>query len=268
MTRKDAIWIFFIAPGVAALSTVSEAKAAVRAALAANDGQTKAPAVVASIDALAAMNPTAAPARTTALLLGEWRQINSPEYPGMLGFDESGNPKYTLGRLAFNLFEPNDLVCSISDILNPLRAREGQPEVIDYSIEIPLAFEGSDGAAVRGTLANFAECAMVSDERISVKFLGGELRPADGTTCPPEWADTFADALQTAKRGVGTRLSGWLMKRMMGLERPTGMASGTGVMSYSMSKAPKGWLDVMFLDDEWRITRGNRGSIVVAERVK
>lgn len=58
------------------------------------------------------------------------------------------------------------------------------------------------------------------------------------------------------------------MKRMMGLERPTGMASGTGVMSYSMSKAPKGWLDVMFLDDEWRITRGNRGSIVVAERVK
>ena len=59
---------------------------------------------------------------------------------------------------------------------------------------------------------------------------------------------------------------GWLMKRLMGLERPTGL-DGDGVMAYQMTKAPEGYLDVMYLDDEWRITKGNRGSIVVAERV-
>ena len=35
----------------------------------------------------------------------------------------------------------------------------------------------------------------------------------------------------------------------------------------TLTKAPKGFFVVMYLDDEWRITKGNRGSIVVAERV-
>ena len=41
----------------------------------------------------------------------------------MLGLDDLGNPQYTLGRLAFGIFEPKDLVCSISDVLNPLVAQ-------------------------------------------------------------------------------------------------------------------------------------------------
>ena len=102
--------------------TIPRAKADVRAALAAADGQTKDRTVRAAVDALAALNPTVAPARATALL-GEWKQINSPEYPGMLGLDDQGNPQYTLGRLAFGIFEPKDLVCSISDVLNPLFAQ-------------------------------------------------------------------------------------------------------------------------------------------------
>ena len=80
-------------------------------ALAAADGRTKDRTVRAAVDALAALNPTVPPARATALL-GKWKQINSPEYPNMLGLDDQGNPQYTLGRLTFGIFEPKDLVCS------------------------------------------------------------------------------------------------------------------------------------------------------------
>lgn len=58
--------------------TISDAKMAVSAALAANDGQTKAPAVAEAVEALAALNPTVAPARASTLF-GSWKQINSPE---------------------------------------------------------------------------------------------------------------------------------------------------------------------------------------------
>ena len=43
------------------------------------------------------------------------------------------------------------------------------------------------------------------------------------------------------------------MKKMMGLERPKDMGAD-GALAYQMTKAPEGWLDVLFLDDEWRIT--------------
>ena len=145
----------------------------VRAALAAHAGQTKAPEVAAAVDALATLNPTASPARAADVLLGQWKHINSPEYPGMLGLDADGKPRYTLGRLAFNLFEPKELECSISDILNPLRAREDDASVIDYAIEIPISYDHA-GTLVHGRLLNFAECGVVSDDRLSVRFLGGK----------------------------------------------------------------------------------------------
>ena len=59
----------------------------------------------------------------------------------------------------------------------------------------------------------------------------------------------------------------WLLKRMMGLEKPTGMSTD-GSLTYKMKKSPHGHLDVIFLDDELRITRGNKGTVVIAERAR
>ena len=39
-------------------------------------------------------------------------------------------------------------------------------------------------------------------------------------------------------------------------------------MTYKMTKSPHGTLDVLFLDDELRITRGSKGSVVIAERAR
>lgn len=53
---------------------------------------------------------------------------------------------------------------------------------------------------------------------------------------------------------------------MMGLEKPTGLAAD-GSMSYEMKKPPgNAYLDILYLDDELRITRGSAGSIVIAQR--
>ena len=47
-----------------------------------------------------------------------------------------------------------------------------------------------------GTLLNFAECTVVSDDRLSVSFLGGELRPGGGGLSA-DWEATFGTALQS-----------------------------------------------------------------------
>ena len=56
------------------------------------------------------------------------------------------------------------------------------------------------------------------------------------------------------------------MKRLLGLEPVDGVRPD-GSMKYSMGKSPVGFVDILYVDDELRVSRGNRGSIVVAERV-
>ena len=84
---------------------------------------------------------------------------------------------------------------------------------------------------------------------------------------PEAWTSTFEAAFEKYKPRKRERLMNWLLKRMMGLEKPTGMSTD-GYMTYKMKKSPHGTLDVLFLDDELRITRGNRGSVVIAERAR
>ena len=83
---------------------------------------------------------------------------------------------------------------------------------------------------------------------------------------PEAWNETFGDALRTAKIGKRQRVTNWLLKCMMGLARPKAMQTD-GRIAYSMTRAPKGTVKLLYLDDEMRVTVGNAGSVVVAERV-
>lgn len=55
-------------------------------------------------------------------------------------------------------------------------------------------------------------------------------------------------------------------RRLFGLRRAEEVAAD-GTMTYEMPRAPEGYLDILFLDEDLRVTRGNRGSIVIAERL-
>ena len=247
-------------------SARARAKARLREALRSADDRATDPNVIAAVEALSMYNPTEAPAKSETLF-GDWYQLNANEYPGDKGVDEAGNRLYTLGRGTFGVFEPKELPCAMGKASNPLVRRKGS-DVIDYTIEIPISFKDAEGRLASGLLVNEAECEVLSDERLGVKFTGGYLCPDGDEACVPEaWTSTFEAAYANYKPRKRERLMNWLLKRMMGLEKPTGMSTD-GSMTYKMKKSPHGHLDVIFLDDELRITRGNRGSVVIAERAR
>ena len=79
--------------------------------------------VIAAVDALSIYNPTSAPAYDLDAFLGEWCQLNAPEFKGDLGLDADGRRQYSLGHMTFGVYEPKDLVCSIDKVLNPVKRR-------------------------------------------------------------------------------------------------------------------------------------------------
>lgn len=94
-----------------------------------------------------------------------------------------------------------------------------------------------------------AECVVASDTRLSVKFLGGELRP-DVDECDawqPDcdaWRSTFEDAF-SAKTKKRERVANWLMAKLMGLTRPDGLGDD-GAMAYELKKPMEAFVDVLY----------------------
>eukprot|EP00933_Yihiella_yeosuensis_P014782 TRINITY_DN13103_c0_g1_i3.p1 TRINITY_DN13103_c0_g1~~TRINITY_DN13103_c0_g1_i3.p1 ORF type:complete len:123 (-),score=21.05 TRINITY_DN13103_c0_g1_i3:473-841(-) len=105
------------------------------------------------------------------------------------------------------------------------------------------------------------------DVRLAVTFTGGNLRPADGTDAETQktWLRVFSDAQANRKRSLPSMLKNGLMRLMMGLKLPEAVAPD-GTVSFHMSKPPHGFTDILFIDEELRVTRGNRGSVVVVIR--
>merc|ERR1712060_478645 len=104
-----------------------------------------------------------------------------------------------------------------------------------------------------------------TNRRLDVSFHEGQLRPAEDT--PPEmlqeWLRTFGTAQKKRKRTVGTMLKNGLLRLMMGLRLPDGVAKD-GTVAFKMNRPPHGYTDILYIDDKLRVTRGNRGSIVAA----
>lgn len=105
------------------------------------------------------------------------------------------------------------------------------------------------------------------DEGLEVWFIGGVLKlsPQMGSALLPEWQTLFKDSLseQKSKATILSKAGDWLMGALMGLKTPDSV-SDDGSMAYEMAKAPHGHSDVLYLDDDLSITKGNRGSLVVA----
>jgi hypothetical protein len=49
-----------------------------------------------------------------------WLTLSKPTYFGNLGETSAGDPMYTLGRMAFDMFVPTQLVCSLQGNFNPV----------------------------------------------------------------------------------------------------------------------------------------------------
>lgn len=51
---------------------------------------------------------------------GMWLSLSKPMFSDCLGFNSRNEPLYTLGRMAFDIFKPSRLVCSLQGTFNPV----------------------------------------------------------------------------------------------------------------------------------------------------
>lgn len=150
----------------------------------------------------------------------------------------------------------------IESIFNPTEAAcEGRPA--GYGLVVNMNVLPPGGGVLKAVMVGNAECTPADGNlgRMSVKFDGGLLKPADGKPSDA-WRETFSDLPSNDDLTRPERFQLWVAKRLFGLSR----SAADGTQEYKMPKAPEGYLDILFLDEELRVTRGNRGSIVIAER--
>ncbi|MEB3278422.1 MAG: PAP/fibrillin family protein [Lyngbya sp.] len=243
------------------------AKNNLREALNQQGGDPKADAVVTAISQLTALNPTPQATQSRALLEGNWLLINAPDFPGGKR-TEDGEYIYTLGRLAFNLFQPTDLKVLINRVLQPiLPSNDG--EKLTYNIEIEFTTLDENSPKLRGIVRNKGLCSPQNEQSLQVQFIGGELAPLEPEN--PEsmkaWMSVFGNQKSNKSLNIAQKLQSFMAKLLFGLEPPQGIDSQTGKVSFTMKKSPKGSLEVLYLDEELRITRGNRGTVTVCERI-
>ncbi|MEW6492584.1 MAG: PAP/fibrillin family protein [Cyanobacteriota bacterium] len=239
------------------------AKTILRESLAAYGGNTKHESVVAAIEKLVSLNPTAAPARSEALMDGQWLLISAPNFPnGELRAD--GKYVYTLGRLAFNMFQPASLKIVIDRVWQPvIPVGNGQQRTHDIIVEFTTVDETIP--TLQGIVRNLGVCEPADDDTLQVLFTGGELSPKEQNEMEA-WTDVFANQSKPAKRSVKEKLMAIVVRMMFGIVPPQGMDQKTGRVSFKMQKSPKGKLKLLYLDEELRITRGERGTVLVCER--
>lgn len=220
------------------------------------------PAVVEELENLEAMSPTKDPALSGDYLCAEWTQVSKFDYSG-----KDGSKGYTLGQLSFNMFVPNDLLFVIDHVWNVQR-QDNESYLYDVNFDLTCIDDRLPG--VKARMMNFGRTAPAKDnsKRLEVEFTGGVLQPAKGTSSDDlaKWIEVFQDGLKKSKWSLQTILfKKGLLRLLMGLKAPDKVIED-GTMRYEMSRAPHGYLDILYLDDTLRITRGNRGSVIVVTR--
>ena len=233
---------------------IENAKQDLKIALIDNNGSAISPKIQELIEKLYALNPTTLCA-SSPLLIGTFITLTAPNFPDNLGIDSHGNFQYTLGRLTFNMLNPNNLVCSIRNIFQPVRKMSDSPFQMSYSVNISLLSSDADGSEIHSTLINDGYCSPSSEHgnRLEVKFTECILSPDYSVNQDlARWNRVFkcqAAAVPGHYQHVTSHLH------------------TNDSICISMPRQPIGYLDILFLDDTMRITRGNRNSIVVVERV-
>ncbi|MBW4490223.1 MAG: PAP/fibrillin family protein [Trichocoleus desertorum ATA4-8-CV12] len=240
------------------------AKQALREALMAYEGNPKHQAVAAAIEHLNRLNPIATLADYEALMDGEWLLISAPNFPDGER-QPDGTYVYTLGRLAFNLFQPTSLRVVIDRVLQPVVPIDnGQQRTHDIIVEFTT--QAKDIPPLQGIIHNFGICQVIDDKTLSVQFTGGALVPKHLDQMEM-WQAVFGNQSKSEKRRFKEKVMSKVANLLLGIIPPQGMDHQTGKVSFTMQRSPKGRLTLLYLDEELRITRGERGTVLVCERL-
>lgn len=235
-------------------------------ALKTSGGDTNNKIVVAAIEKLALLNPNSAPLENRSLLFGNWLLINAPNFLGRQS-DRQGRCIYTLGRLAFNMFEPVKILVEIERVLQPVFS-VGEANELTHDIVVEFKTIDENIPELKGSVRNLAICSPKSQDTLQVRFTGGELVPLETKEASKmkEWLKVFGQESQKSQLSLREWISSVLIKSMFGITKASDIDSQTGKRTFVMKKSPKGILKILYLDDELRITRGNRETVLICQR--
>jgi hypothetical protein len=241
------------------------AKTELRKTLAQYNGDTKNEKVLAAIDQLIALQPIEAPARQEKLMDGDWLLISAPSFPGGQPL-EDGTIAYTLGRLAFNLFQPSSLKLVLEEVRQPVfPVNNGEQEQRTHDIVVKWRSIEAKYQQIKGIVRNLGVCKPIDDNLLEVKFTGGVLEPLPDTDIEI-WKAIFKQCNQPQQRSWVDKLKLFLARLMFGIVPPQEMNEQTGKIFFTMKKSPLGKLSILYLDDDLRITKGERGTVLVCEK--
>jgi hypothetical protein len=242
-------------------------------------------AVESELQRLEYLNPTSTP-----VLIGEYQDADW-KLVGTTGFPKPhvpGKGIYSLGGISFGCFEPQPMMFQldrvsntisptgnfdddvVSNTISPTRNFDDDVETRRFTNCTEMTCVDQGYPPFKAVMTNTALCkpraaGRGAGKRLEMWFTGGELKPAPDTdrSTLQMWKDTFGTGVQN--QTWQTKLKNQLLGLWMGLVQPGDLAAD-GTISYTMSRSPRGFLDYLYIDEEWRVTRGNRGTIGVGYR--
>lgn len=233
---------------------------------------------------------------------GMWLTLSKPTYFGCLGENDNGDPMYTLGRMAFDMFSPTNLVCSLQGNFNPVEVvcdedrkkmleqvpkalreevESGKTVLRTYHVVTAFTIEPPQAAfpnapnkdvhrPIKGIMTTFGYSLPDPNvpNRHSIWFTGGRIEPNNDPADIVDWTRLFT--LHPPKHSWGEKAKLLAVKLLMGATVPESMADD-GSMEFAFTRPLGGhgmaYVDVVYLDETLRIVRGHRGTIMVFSRI-
>ncbi|CAN0543851.1 unnamed protein product, partial [Ectocarpus sp. 12 AP-2014] len=177
----------------------------------------------------------------------------------------------TLGRLVFNIFEPVNLPVLIVSIKNIIGDRpENADPAYESNYAISTRWVARDGSGLRGRVEISGTCWEDPSipERVLVRFSKGSIEPDEGQDLDA-WRKVIGNPRRNPSEGIETPLFSYFRRPQVvfGFQGPADDLGPRGELSYEMKRSPQGYLDIIYLDEEMRVTRGQQGALVVVDRV-
>jgi hypothetical protein len=245
-------------------------KGHLRSLLAQHGGSTTQKDVVDAISHLSDLNPLH---RHTPewleLFMGEFLAQTSPNFPGRIKTEDADLVQYTLGRLSFNTFQPQNLVCTLRGVRNVVLPKPDGKFTYDFLYDTTVHLPGGD---IDAEIWIESYCYKKEErDRMHVCFTGSTMTPSnavlDDDAKMALWTGTFnkkAYDKAEAERSVVERITHWFLKRILGI---TVKHDTPYSFRLEFQRAFEGYFDILYLDEDIRITKGNRGTLVVVDRI-
>lgn len=180
----------------------------------------------------------------------------------------------TLGRLAFDIFEPVKLPVLITSIENYVGPELNSPvSTSDSNYATRTRWVARDGSGLKGRVSMEGTCMVdpADPNRMDIRFSRGVIEPDDEQDLAA-WCDVIGmkdendSSTKTPLASLKAKAKGVFLKLAFGFRPPAGTLGSRGEMVYEMKRSPKGVFDVLYLDEDMRVSRGGKGALVVATR--